>query len=86
MWSAFVLAMNAQAPDPQIVGERWRDMWRQRLDANTCWSIELAATLAVPEWSGQEVTFRGEENAFFDGKAVHFIDGRETELRLISGK
>ncbi|HLY58508.1 MAG TPA: CocE/NonD family hydrolase [Stellaceae bacterium] len=38
MWSAFVLAMNAQAPDPQIVGARWREMWRQRLDANTCWS------------------------------------------------
>ena len=53
------------------------------IDANTCWSIELAATKTVPEWGGQEVTFRGEENAFFDGKSVHFIDGRETELRLI---
>jgi Xaa-Pro aminopeptidase len=53
------------------------------IDANTCWSIELSATQAVPEWGGQEVTFRGEENAFFDGKKVHFIDGRETELRLI---
>jgi len=54
-----------------------------RIHANTAWSIELAATRAVPEWDGQEVTFRAEENAFFDGKAVHFIDGRETELRLI---
>lgn len=53
------------------------------IDANTCWSIELSATQAVPEWGGQEVTFRGEENAFFDGRSVHFIDGRETELRLI---
>jgi Xaa-Pro aminopeptidase len=53
------------------------------IDANTCWSIELAATLAVPEWGGQEVTFRGEENAFFDGTKVRFIDGRETDLRLI---
>jgi len=53
------------------------------IDANTCWSIELAATLTVPEWGGQEVTFRGEENAFFDGTKVHFIDGRETDLRLI---
>ncbi len=54
-----------------------------RVHANTAWSIELAATKAVPEWGGQEVTFRAEENAFFDGKTVHFIDGRETELRLI---
>jgi Xaa-Pro aminopeptidase len=53
------------------------------IDADTCWSIELAATKAVPEWGGQEVTFRAEENAFFDGKSVHFIDGRETELRVI---
>jgi len=54
-----------------------------RIHANTAWSIELAATRAVPEWDGQEITFRTEENAFFDGKTVHFIDGRETELRLI---
>jgi len=54
-----------------------------RVHADTAWSIELAATKAVPEWGGQEVTFRAEENAFFDGKTVHFIDGRETELRLI---
>jgi Xaa-Pro aminopeptidase len=53
------------------------------IHADTCWSIELAATLAVPEWNGQEVTFRAEENAYFDGKQVRFIDGRETELRLI---
>ena len=53
------------------------------IDADTCWSIELAATRTVPEWGGQEVTFRAEENAFFDGKSVHFIDGRGTELRLI---
>jgi len=57
-----------------------------RIHANTAWSIELAATCTVPEWDGQEVVFRAEENAFFDGKAVHFIDGRETELRLISGQ
>jgi Xaa-Pro aminopeptidase len=53
------------------------------IDADTCWSIELAATKAVPEWGGQQVPFRAEENAFFDGKSVRFIDGRETELRLI---
>jgi putative CocE/NonD family hydrolase len=38
MWSAFVLAMNAQCPDPQIVGDAWRRLWMERLDANSCWS------------------------------------------------
>jgi Xaa-Pro aminopeptidase len=51
--------------------------------ANTTWSIELSATQAVPEWGGQKVAFRAEENAFFDGKTVRFLDGRQTEIRLI---
>jgi len=31
----------------------------------------------------QEVAFRAEENAFFDGQTVRYIDGRETEIRVI---
>jgi len=53
------------------------------INANTAWSIELTSYAAVPEWGGQRVDFRTEENAFFDGKAVRFIDGRQTELTLI---
>ena len=53
------------------------------INANTAWSIELTSYAAVPEWGGQRVDFRTEENAFFDGKTVRFIDGRQTELTLI---
>ena len=53
------------------------------IHANTAWSIELTSYAAVPEWGGQRVDFRAEENAYFDGKAVRFIDGRETSLTLI---
>nr|WP_246697812.1 CocE/NonD family hydrolase [Rhizobium sp. G21] len=38
MWSSFMLGMNALPPDPQIVGARWREMWRERLEAISCWS------------------------------------------------
>ncbi len=38
MWSSFILGLGALPPDPQIVGERWRDMWMERLEASTCWS------------------------------------------------
>ena len=31
-WSAQMLAYSSRPPDPLIVGERWRDMWRQRID------------------------------------------------------
>ena len=54
-----------------------------RLRANIAWSIELKATLAVPEWDGQDVDFKSEEDAFFDGRTVRYIDGRQTSFHLI---
>ena len=54
-----------------------------RLRANTAWSIELAARHAVPEWGGQEVDFRLEEDAWFDGATVRYLDGRQTRFHLI---
>lgn len=54
------------------------------INANTAWSIELTTYSAVPEWGGQRVDFRSEENAFFDGKALRFIDGRQTEITLVA--
>jgi len=51
--------------------------------ANTAWSIELTSYAAVPEWGGQQVDFRTEEDAFFDGRTVRYIDGRQTEITLI---
>lgn len=38
MWSNFMLVKNAMPPDPQIVGDAWRNMWERRLDANHSWS------------------------------------------------
>jgi len=55
-----------------------------RLRADTAWSIELTSYGAVPEWGGQVVDFRSEEDAFFDGETVRFLDGRQTELTLIA--
>ncbi|MEQ8410122.1 MAG: M24 family metallopeptidase [Erythrobacter sp.] len=63
-----------QGPDPR--GE-------YRLRANTAWSIELTSYAEVPEWGGQRVDFRSEEDAFFDGDTVRFLDGRQTRLTLI---
>uniref|UniRef100_UPI00262BE1D1 CocE/NonD family hydrolase n=1 Tax=uncultured Rhizobium sp. TaxID=155567 RepID=UPI00262BE1D1 len=31
-WAATMLAYQSRAPDPEIVGDRWRDMWRERLE------------------------------------------------------
>lgn len=55
----------------------------QAIHTDTVWSIELSAFAPVPEWGGQEVQFRTEEDAFYDGKTVRFLDGRQTELTLV---
>jgi uncharacterized protein len=34
VWGTAFLMYNALPPDPEIVGERWREMWRERLQAS----------------------------------------------------
>jgi hypothetical protein len=60
-----------------------RDEGAAPVDANTAWSIELQAKFKVPEWGGQLVGFKLEEDAYFDGTSVQYIDGRQTRLHLI---
>ncbi|MHA7818777.1 MAG: M24 family metallopeptidase [Erythrobacter sp.] len=55
-----------------------------RIRANTAWSIELTTYSQVPEWGGQRVDFRTEEDAYYDGESVRFLDGRQTEITLIA--
>ena len=50
---------------------------------NTAYSIELNAAVPVPEWRGKKVRIMLEEDAFFDGRQVRYIDGRQMELLLI---
>jgi putative CocE/NonD family hydrolase len=33
-WAATMFAFNARPPDPAVVGERWRELWLERLEAN----------------------------------------------------
>jgi putative CocE/NonD family hydrolase len=39
MWSATMLTFNTRPPDSEIVGERWLDMWKERLEANHPWAL-----------------------------------------------
>jgi putative CocE/NonD family hydrolase len=40
-WGAIMQLLNAMPPDPAIVGQdRWRDIWRTRLEAMTFWPAE----------------------------------------------
>ncbi|MEQ9442260.1 MAG: M24 family metallopeptidase [Cyclobacteriaceae bacterium] len=50
--------------------------------ANTAYSIELNAAMHIPEWD-KEIRMMMEEDAFFDGETVRYLDGRQKELFLI---
>jgi putative CocE/NonD family hydrolase len=36
-WGCIMQVFNARPPDPLIVGERWRELWRERLEAERFW-------------------------------------------------
>jgi len=55
------------------------------LHANTAYSIELNAASFVPQW-GKEIRIMLEEDAFFDGEKVSYMNGRQTEFHLIKAK
>jgi Xaa-Pro aminopeptidase len=51
--------------------------------ANTAYSIELSVEVDIPEWQNQPVRIMLEEDAFFDGDGIEFLDGRQTDLWTI---
>ncbi|MBC3883033.1 aminopeptidase P family protein [Undibacterium sp. LX40W] len=54
----------------------------QQLRKNTAYSIELNATSMIPEWK-KSIRIMLEEDAFFDGEKVRYIDGRQKEIYVI---
>jgi len=71
----------------------WIGMWDDQyadppmgdypIHPNTAWSIELNVRVAVAEWGGKMVRFKSEEDAYFDGTTIRFLDGRQERLHLI---
>lgn len=51
-----------------------------KMNPNTAYSIELNSRNFLDDWN---FLMKMEENAYFDGKTVRYIDGRQTELFLI---
>lgn len=52
------------------------------VNGHTAWAIELNTAVTVPEW-GRKIRIMLEEDAYFDGKEVRYIDGRQEALFLI---
>jgi putative CocE/NonD family hydrolase len=42
-WATTMFGFNSRPPDPEVVGERWREMWLERLERNDPWVIPWTA-------------------------------------------
>lgn len=54
------------------------------LHYQTAYSIELNATVKIPEWN-KDIQIKLEEDGYFDENGFQYIDGRQKELILIGG-
>ncbi|MBC7652385.1 MAG: Xaa-Pro aminopeptidase, partial [Deinococcales bacterium] len=52
---------------------------------NTCYSIELNASIAIAEW-GKTIKMMLEQDGYFDQTGFRYINGRQTEMHIIGGK
>lgn len=39
-WGSTMFSYNSMPPDPALVGDRWREMWMERLEADRPWIVE----------------------------------------------
>lgn len=53
------------------------------LRPNTAYAIEGNVKVPVPEWNDQLVQIKLEQSAFFDGKSVQYLAGRQTRWHVI---
>jgi Xaa-Pro aminopeptidase len=53
------------------------------LHADTCYAIEGNVTVPIPEWGGQQVQIKLEQDGWFDGERVLYIGGRQTEWHVV---
>ena len=50
---------------------------------NTAYSIELNASVAIPEWNNKIIRIMLEQDGFYDGQKFRYIDGRQEEIYSI---
>ncbi|MEP7113966.1 MAG: CocE/NonD family hydrolase [Ilumatobacteraceae bacterium] len=86
-WATTVLGYLARPPDSDVVGDRWREMWHQRLDA-----IEPASFIWMAHQRRDEFWKRGSICDGFDAVQIPVLviagwaDGyRNTPLKAITG-
>jgi hypothetical protein len=85
-WATTMLAYNARPPDPRFVGDRWRDMWMERLEDTPSFAEQWLAHQTLDDyWRGGSVR---EDHVAID-IPVFVVDGwadpyTDAALRLVS--
>ncbi len=83
-WGSIMQLYNAMPPDPEIVGDRWQDMWRERLEGARFWPA-----MWLEHQTHDEMWRRGSICEDYDGVEVpvYFFGGwadlfRDTPFRI----
>lgn len=70
-YAPIMTASNFAPPDPEVVGERWAEIWRERLEKNVPWGVSFIQNLCDgPFW--RERALRGH---YDDVKCAVFVVG-----------
>lgn len=76
----------AHAPGPSVglfSNQEFTTHGQLEFHADTNYALELNATVEIPEWDNEKLMTCLETNVYFDGKKVHYMAERQTELILI---
>ncbi|MGH6948196.1 MAG: CocE/NonD family hydrolase [Kiloniellales bacterium] len=71
-WGSTMLAINATPPDPALVGERWRELWLERLEKSGLW---------IEEWHRRQ-----RRDAFYEhGSVCEDYEAIECPVYMVGG-
>lgn len=81
------LGYYSHEPGP-LIGLPWEQVntgprGEVRLVDHSAFTVELSVDLPVPEWEGEEVRFKLEQDVVFTRKEVFYLGGRQTEYHVI---
>ncbi|HEX4504959.1 MAG TPA: CocE/NonD family hydrolase, partial [Alphaproteobacteria bacterium] len=71
-WTTTMLMFNMRPPDPQIVGDRYDAIWRQRIEGNEPW---------LKNW----LTHQTDDGYYREGSAVHDIAKFRAAIYFVGG-
>ena len=67
-WGSIMQLMNASPPDPEIVGDRWKEIWLERLNSMDLWTKNWAN-----HQTNDEMWQRGSISKNYEGIKVLFF-------------